>query len=46
LVNDSLTVASECLVYKNMLVDGDKYYPPSPPIDRNVATGFIPASVF
>lgn len=46
LVNDPLTVASECLVYKNMLVNGDQYYPPSPPIERNVAIGFIPASVF
>jgi len=46
LVNDLLTVASECLVYRNMLVNGDNYYPPSPPIERNVVTGFIPASVF
>jgi hypothetical protein len=46
LVNDNLTVASECLVYRNMLVNGDNYYPLSPPTERNVATGFIPASVF
>ncbi|MFQ3246125.1 MAG: hypothetical protein ACI9SP_002776 [Arenicella sp.] len=46
LVNDPLTVASECLIYKNMLVDGVQYYPPSPSVPRNRATGFIPASVF
>lgn len=46
LVNDLLTVASECLLYRNMLVNGDNYYPPSPSIERNVTTGFIPASVF
>ena len=46
LVDDLLTVASECLVYRNMLVDGAKYYPPSPVVIRNVTTGFIPASIF
>jgi len=46
LVDDLLTVASECLLYRSMLVDGDQYYPPSPSVERNTATGFIPASVF
>jgi hypothetical protein len=46
LQNDLLTIASECLLYRNMLVDGQQFHPPSPPLDRNAATGFIPASVF
>lgn len=45
-VNDLLTVASECLAYRNMLVDNVQYNPPSPPVRRNTATGFIAASVF
>lgn len=46
LVDDLLTVASECLRYRNMLVDGEKYYPPSPSVERDITVGFITASVF
>jgi len=46
LVDDLLTVASECLLYRSMLVDGEKYYPPSPAVERRKEKGFIPASVF
>lgn len=44
--DDLLTIASECLVYRNLLVDGEEYFPPSPSVRRNAATGFILASAF
>jgi len=43
---DLLTIASECLVYRNLLVDGSQYFPPAPPVTLNTDLGFIPASVF
>lgn len=45
LVGDLLTVASECLVYRNLAVDG---YGTStqPSIDPNTDYGWLPAAVF
>lgn len=44
LANDLLTVASECLVYRNLMVDTSDYVPtPSKP---NYDNGWLPASIF
>ncbi|MEM7360907.1 MAG: hypothetical protein AAF431_17585 [Pseudomonadota bacterium] len=45
LVDDLLTVASECLVYRNYELDTWDYVPPEP-ITPNTVTGWIPAAVF
>jgi hypothetical protein len=45
LVNDPLTVASECLVYRNFEVDTWSYVEP-PAQTPNLLTGWIPAAVF
>ena len=44
--DDLLTVASECLVFKNMVVDGEQYYPPAGPVEYRPEVGFIAASAF
>jgi len=43
-VNDLLTVASECLVFKNLLVDGEQYYPQPGSVTRAKSNGWIPAA--
>lgn len=45
LVNDLLTVASECLVYRNFEVDTWNYVAP-PVAAPTPATGWIPAAIF
>jgi len=45
LVNDPLTVASECLLYRNFEVDTWDYVLP-PPAAPNPATGWIPAVIY
>ncbi|MEM7357692.1 MAG: hypothetical protein AAF431_01150 [Pseudomonadota bacterium] len=44
LVSDSLTVASECLKYRNMVVDDADYFPPAPPVVAKPENGWIPAT--
>lgn len=44
LVMDKLTVASECLVWRNLMVDGAQYYPPAGTVERKVSNGWIPAT--
>lgn len=43
--DDLLTIASECLVYRNFEVDGAQYTAP-PVVEQNTATGWIPAAIF
>jgi len=45
-VDDLLTVASECLAFRNLVVNGDKVYPEAGIVDYRPEFGFIPASVF
>lgn len=50
LVNDLLTVASECLVYRNFEIDTLNYVAPAPvtpaPVTPNVAMGWLPAILY
>ena len=43
LIDDLLTVASECLMYRNFEVD-TFYYVAPPPTTPNIATGWLPAT--
>ncbi len=43
-VDDLLTVASECLLYRSHIVKGDTYMPPVPPVEYNPSMGWIPAT--